>query len=165
MTAGWKRVRVVTDHGWLLVPGGLPKTDLPGALTDNRWGRCAALKTGAISEERLFPWYWNSSQYFALADGVSCFRKGEEYTHGGLSLQECLTLHLTVTPSEAVHAAAAIELTDVAWKGLRCTVAAPGGEVIYDAPMPLTDGGDGYWYGTPVLLQGVRKWDHSDPAL
>lgn len=126
VTAGWKRIRVVTDHGWLLVPGGLPKTDLPGALTDNRWGRCAALKTGAMSEERLFPWFWNSSQYFALADGVSCFRKGEEYTHGGLSLQECLTLHLTVTPGEAVHAAAAIELTDVAWKGLRCTVAVDG---------------------------------------
>ena len=79
-----------------------------------------------MSEERLFPWYWNSSQYFALADGVSCFRKGEEYTHGGLSLQECLTLHLTVTPGESVHVAAAIELTDVVWKGLRCTVAVDG---------------------------------------
>ena len=51
---------------------------------------------------------------------------GEEYTHGGLSLQESLTLHLTVTPGEAVHAAAAIELTDVAWKRLRCTVAVDG---------------------------------------
>ena len=26
-----------------------------------------------------------------------CFRKGEEYAHGGLSLQECLTLELTIT--------------------------------------------------------------------
>jgi hypothetical protein len=23
--AGWKKFRIVTDHGWLLVPGGLPK--------------------------------------------------------------------------------------------------------------------------------------------
>jgi hypothetical protein len=30
LDAGWRTVRVVTDHGWLLVPGGLPKTDLPG---------------------------------------------------------------------------------------------------------------------------------------
>ncbi len=35
LAAGWKRVRVVTDHGWLLLPGGLPKIDLPSALADN----------------------------------------------------------------------------------------------------------------------------------
>ena len=126
LTAGWKRVRVVTDHGWLLLPGGLPKIDLPSALTDNKWGRCASLKPGATSEERLYPWYWNPNQYFALADGVSCFKKGEEYTHGGLSLQECLTLQLTVTRGESAQAAASIEFTDVVWKGLRCTVAVDG---------------------------------------
>ena len=126
MTAGWKRIRVVTDHGWLLVPEGLPKIELSCALTDNKWGRCAALKTGAISGERLYSWYWNPSQNFVLADGVSCFRKGVEYTHGGLSLQECLTLSLTVTQGETDQTPASIELTDVIWKGLRCTVAADG---------------------------------------
>lgn len=126
LAAGWKRVRVVTDHGWLLLPGGLPKIDLPSALADNKWGRCASLKPGATSEERLYPWYWNPNQYFALADGVSCFKKGEEYTHGGLSLQECLTLQLTVTRGESAQAAAAVEFTDVVWKGLRCTVAVDG---------------------------------------
>ena len=126
LTAGWKRVRVVTDHGWLLLPGGLPKIDLPSALTDNKWGRCASLKPGATSEERLYPWYWNPNQYFALADGVSCFKKGEEYTHGGLSLQECLTLQLTVTRGESAQAAASVKFTDVVWKGLRCTVAVDG---------------------------------------
>ena len=124
--AGWKRVRVVTDHGWLLVPGGLPKIDLPSALVESKWGRCASLKPGASTEERLYPWYWNPNQYFALADGVSCFRKGEEYAHGGLSLQECLTLHLTVTRGESARAAASVEFTDVVWKGLRCTVAVDG---------------------------------------
>ncbi|WP_428098057.1 BREX-1 system phosphatase PglZ type B [Candidatus Rariloculus sp.] len=124
--AGWKRVRVVTDHGWLLVPGGLPKIDLPSALVESKWGRCASLKPGASTEERLYPWYWNPNQYFALADGVSCFRKGEEYAHGGLSLQECLTLQLTVTRGESAGAAASVEFTDVVWKGLRCTVAVDG---------------------------------------
>jgi hypothetical protein len=126
LAAGWKRVRVVTDHGWLLLPGGLPKIDLPSALADNKWGRCASLKPGATSEERLYPWYWNPNQYFALAYGVSCFKKGEEYTHGGLSLQECLTLQLTVTRGESAQAAASVEFTDVVWKGLRCTVAVDG---------------------------------------
>lgn len=126
LAAGWKRVRVVTDHGWLLLPGGLPKIDLPSALADNKWGRCASLKPGATSEDRLYPWYWNPHQYFALADGVSCFKKGEEYTHGGLSLQECLTLQLTVTRGESAQAAASVEFTDVVWKGLRCTVAVVG---------------------------------------
>lgn len=126
LVAGWKRVQVVTDHGWLLLPGGLPKIDLPSALADNKWGRCASLKPGATSEERLYPWYWNPNQYFALADGVSCFKKGEEYTHGGLSLQECLTLQLTVTRGEPARPAASVEFTDVVWKGLRCTVAVEG---------------------------------------
>ena len=124
--AGWKRVRVVTDHGWLLVPGGLPKIDLPSALVESKWGRCASLKPGASTEERLYPWYWNRNQYFALADGVSCYRKGEEYAHGGLSLQECLTLHLIVTKGKSAGAATSVEFTDVVWKRLRCTIAVEG---------------------------------------
>ena len=126
LAAGWKRVRVVTDHGWLLLPGGLPKIDLPSALVESKWGRCASLKPGASTEERFYPWYWNPNQYFALADGVCCFKKGEEYTHGGLSLQECLTLQLTVTGGESAQAAVSIEFTEVVWKGLRCTVAVDG---------------------------------------
>ena len=44
-----------------------------------------------------------------------------------------------------------------------CTVAAPGGAVLWDAPMPLRADGSGYVYGLPVRLPGIRKWDHSDP--
>ena len=126
LDAGWKRVFVVTDHGWLLLPGGLPKIYLPSALVDTRWGRCASLKPEATTSERLYPWYWNPNHYFALADGVSCFKEGEEYAHGGLSLQECLTLHLTVTRGESAEAPVSVEFTDVVWKGLRCTVAVDG---------------------------------------
>lgn len=126
LAAGWKSVRVVTDHGWLLLPGGLPKIELPSALADNKWGRCASLKPGASTDERLFPWYWNPNQFFALADGICCFRNGEEYTHGGLSLQECLTLQITVTQGVSGQTSASVEFTDVVWKGLRCTVAVDG---------------------------------------
>ncbi|MDD4650181.1 MAG: BREX-1 system phosphatase PglZ type B, partial [Desulfoplanes sp.] len=125
MDNGWNRIRIVTDHGWLLLPGGLPKIELPSELSENKWGRCASLKQGASSEERLFPWYWNPTIHFALADGISCFKNGEEYAHGGLSLQECLTLHLVVTrPSSAPKAEAFI--TDVVWRGLRCKAAVDG---------------------------------------
>ncbi|HIE54518.1 MAG TPA: BREX-1 system phosphatase PglZ type B, partial [Chromatiaceae bacterium] len=126
LAAGWKRVRVVTDHGWLLLPGGLPKVELPSALADNKWGRCASLKPGASTDERLYPWYWNPNQHFVLADGISCFKKGEEYTHGGLSLQECLTLQMTITRGSSLQETASIEVTDVVWRGLRCTVAVDG---------------------------------------
>ena len=123
--AGWKTIRIVTDHGWLFLPGGLPKIELPSALSENKWGRCAALKPGAMTEERLFPWYWNSNRHFALADGISCFKKGEEYAHGGLSLQECLLMRLKVSMGQN-QSAAQVEITDVKWTGLRCKVAVEG---------------------------------------
>jgi len=126
LAAGWKQVRVVTDHGWLLMPGGLPKVELPSVLTDTQWGRCAAIKPGASTDEQLFQWFWNPNQYFALAAGISCFRRGEEYAHGGLSFQECLTLELTVIPQKVSASNTSLEITDVVWKGLRCTVAVDG---------------------------------------
>jgi hypothetical protein len=126
LEAGWKRVRVVTDHGWILLPGGLPKTDLPAALVDTKWGRCASVKQGASTEEWLYPWYWNPHQHVALADGISCYKKGEEYAHGGLSLQECLTLELMVIPKPKGPADTSIDITDVVWKGMRCTIAVDG---------------------------------------
>lgn len=126
LEAGWHRVKVVTDHGWLLMPGKLPTIPLSNDLTDNQWGRCAALKPGAASRERLYPWFWNPSQQFALADGVSCYGKSVDYNHGGLSLQECLTLELTVTPGGPAAGKPVVEFTDVVWKGLRCTVAVDG---------------------------------------
>lgn len=126
LASGWTSVRIVTDHGWLLLPGGLPKVELPSALVDSKWGRCASLKEGALTEEKLYPWFWNPNRHFALADGISCFRKGEDYTHGGLSLEECLTLELVVTAGKRENPARQIRLTDIGWKGFRCTVAVEG---------------------------------------
>ncbi|BBO87504.1 BREX-1 system phosphatase PglZ type B [Desulfosarcina ovata] len=126
LKAGWKTVRIVTDHGWLLLPGGLPKIELPAALVENKWGRCAVIKPGAVTEERLYPWYWNQNQSIALANGISCYKAGEEYAHGGLSLQECLTMELMVTAGASVSQSPSVEITDIVWKGLRCKIAVDG---------------------------------------
>jgi len=126
LASDFDTIRVVTDHGWLLMPGGLPKAELPSCLTENVWGRCAALKPGASTDERLFPWFWNPHQEFALADGISSYRAGMEYAHGGLSLQECLTLQLTVSDSQKAQSSPSLQITDITWKGLRCKVAVEG---------------------------------------
>jgi len=126
LEAGWNKIRIVTDHGWLLLPGGLPKLDLPKSLVENKWGRCAVLKAGAVSSEKVFPWYWNPDQNIALAAGISCYRRGEEYAHGGLSVQECLTLELTVEPLATKSSGDTARLTDIVWKQLRCKVAVDG---------------------------------------
>ena len=49
-----------------------------------------------------------------------------EYAHGGLSLQECLTLELNVSSGISKASAVSVEFTDIVWKGLRCTVALDG---------------------------------------
>ncbi len=159
LAAGFNRIRVVTDHGWIVMPGGLPKTELPSSLIENAWGRCAALKPGASTKERLFPWFWNAYQEFALADGISCYRAGMEYAHGGLSLQECLTLQLVVSAGEEAVLGSPIRITDVHWKNMRCKVAAEGKTIglsidvrmqpgnpatsVATAPKPFKDDGTG----------------------
>ncbi|MCP4752429.1 MAG: BREX-1 system phosphatase PglZ type B, partial [Proteobacteria bacterium] len=129
VSKGWKTIRIVTDHGWLLLPGGLPKAELASSLADNKWGRCASIKSGAEYQEKLYPWYWNPNQYFALAEGVSCYRKNQEYTHGGLSLQECLLLDIVVRVGKENESKGRVEITDVVWKGLRCKIAVDGSVV------------------------------------
>lgn len=55
LDAGWREVRVVTDHGWLWLPGGLPKVDLPKYLTTSRWARCAAIQGGSTTDVPALP--------------------------------------------------------------------------------------------------------------
>lgn len=120
--AGWREVRVVTDHGWLLVPGGLPKTELPKHQAETRWGRCAVLKDTAHGTPLTFGWDWCKDVQIAYAPGVSSFIAGAEYAHGGLSLQECLVpvLELQLATAQKSQVLAAIK--SVTWKGLRCVV-------------------------------------------
>lgn len=124
---GWQTVEIVTDHGWLFLPNGLPKIILPTSLTQHKWGRCAALKPKAQSSERLFPWFWNPQQHFVLADGISSFWAGNTYAHGGLSLQECLTPQLSVRATHGAAQSATFSITQVTWRGLRCDMLVEGG--------------------------------------
>lgn len=120
LDCGWKSMRVVTDHGWLLVPGGLPKVDLPKHLTASRWSRCAVISGGSQPDVPRHPWTWNPAHSFAFAPGIACFNKIEEYAHGGLSIQECLTPDLLVERTGEATVRATID--SVTWRGMRCFV-------------------------------------------
>lgn len=124
--AGWKRIRLVTDHGWLLMPGGLPKSELAKHQTETRWGRCAVLKDSAHGTPLTFGWDWCKEVLVAYAPGVSNFIAGAEYAHGGISLQECLVPVLQLDCAGAAGADATVKIQSVTWKGLRCTVVVEG---------------------------------------
>ena len=121
LDAGWREVRVVTDHGWLWLPGGLPKVDLPKYLTQSRWARCASIEGDSTVQVPTVPWYWNAAERIAVGPGIACFGAGNEYAHGGLSLQESLIPVLQVTAG-AVSATVDVRITAVSWVGLRCRV-------------------------------------------
>lgn len=119
--AGWSSVRIITDHGWLLMPGGLPRHDLPTYLTESKWARCATIKGQSKVSVPTAPWHWNQSAEFAVAPGIRCFSAGHEYAHGGISLQECLIPDLLVRPVQEARGPKA-SIVDVQWLGLRCRV-------------------------------------------
>lgn len=121
MQAGWKRVQIVTDHGWLWLPSGLPKQDLPGYLTESKWSRCATIKGGSQVKVPTAPWSWNKTQQVAVPPGIACFKASKEYAHGGLSLQECLTPEIVVESSAAGMKVQA-DIEGVEWARLRCRV-------------------------------------------
>ena len=121
LDAGWKRIIVVTDHGWLLMPGGLPKNeDLPVAITKVRKGRCARVKDGADPLVPTVPWHWDPDVRIAVAPGISCFEANQTYEHGGVSPQECVVPRLTVCRGESETAGAVIRSTK--WRGLTLVV-------------------------------------------
>ena len=122
--AGWRTLRIVTDHGWLWLPGGLPKVDLPQYLTESRWARCAAIKGDSTVDVPTSPWYWNGDERVALAPGTACFKAGHEYAHGGLSPQESIIPVIEVTASPAVGQPTAIKA--ISWAGMRCRVRVDG---------------------------------------
>ena len=119
--AGWHEIRVVTDHGWLWLPSGLPRVDLPKFLTKTRWSRCAAIDGESSVSVPTVRWHWNAQERVAIAPGISCFNAGNKYAHGGLSLQESLIPVIRITAGNAVAVTTA-SITDVSWAGLRCRV-------------------------------------------
>lgn len=125
--SGWKEIQVVTDHGWLLVPGGLPAIALPKYLTESRWARCAVVKDNAYVTCPVVPWHWNPQHYVAAGKGVACFRKGCEYAHGGVSLQECLVPVISIKSTGRTGSTVA-KISNIKWTGLRCRVEVENGD-------------------------------------
>lgn len=125
LDAGWQKVVVVTDHGWLLLPTELPKVKLPHYLTETRWRRCAVLKATSQSDFDTLPWHWNESVPVVSAPGIACFRKGSQFAHGGLSVQECVVPTLTIMPAQT---GPTISIDEVKWLGFRCRAQVTGAE-------------------------------------
>jgi hypothetical protein len=117
--SGWRRVRVVTDHGWLLLPGGLPKVELAPYLVETKWARCALVKGQPDLNVPVSSWHWNAEVKIASPPGIGAFRAGETYAHGGISPQECVVPELIVERgASAIHAS----IQSVEWRGMRCRV-------------------------------------------
>ncbi|MGH2596312.1 MAG: BREX-1 system phosphatase PglZ type B [Actinomycetota bacterium] len=153
---GWKRVVIVTDHGWLYMPGGLPKIELPIHATEARKGRCARVAAEAKVQVATYPWRWDPSVRIAVGTGIACFEAGKVYEHGGISPQESVTPRVLVEPLQAQVSASTASITNVKWVGLRCRlqiVGAPESAVVdvrtkpgdettslADEPKPVVEG-------------------------
>jgi hypothetical protein len=127
LQAGWETVKVITDHGWLLMPGGLPKADLKKHLTESRWGRCAIPGPGAQHGYPMTSWFWDAAEAVVLAPGISCFVANREYAHGGLTLQEALIPSLTVSAGGTGNAGAVV-VKEMKWAGMRLRAVFEGAE-------------------------------------
>lgn len=128
-SAGFRKIKIVTDHGWLLVPGGMPRENLPKDHIETRWGRCAILKDGVPSSLLHLPWYWNPFIMVAYAPGISFFKANNEFAHGGVSLQECLVPVLTIESESRAHQAISMSIK---WTGLKCTIELEGVQPDYN---------------------------------
>lgn len=121
-----RRVRIVTDHGWLLMPGGLPVAVLDAGLTEpnGKRTRCAMVKSSADTSYLQIPWTWNDQVYVAAATGVRSFYASYEYAHGGVSPQECILPVMDVYGSVPRKN---ISITEARWEGLRLRLTVAGG--------------------------------------
>jgi hypothetical protein len=149
LEAGWTTVRVVTDHGWLYVPGGLEKANLPEHLTVTRKGRAARLRDDAGPVEHpVVPWRWDPDVRVAVSPGISCYVANRVYEHGGLSPQECVVPVLTVRSPR--QAAGPISIEEATWIGLRLRIRAEGAGGGFSADLRTKAGDE----ETSVVLSG-----------
>lgn len=146
------RVRIVTDHGWLLMPGGLPQAPLVAGLTvaGGKGHRVATLKEGAPTTYPRFPWSWDSGVLLATPTGTRAFYAGVEYAHGGVSPQECILPVLDVT-AEPEAEPIVIKPT---WRRLRLNVEVQGGaRLMFDVRLGSDISGES------ILPRGPRALD------
>jgi hypothetical protein len=147
-----RRVRIVTDHGWLLMPGGLPQAPLVAGVTvaGGNGHRVATLKEGAPTTYPRLPWSWDKGVLLATATGVRAFYAGVEYAHGGVSPQECV---LPVLDIVAEPAAAPVVIKPT-WQRLRLKVEVQGGAgLMFDVRLGEDISGES------ILPKGARPLD------
>jgi len=123
LAAGWQRVIVITDHGWLLLPGKMPKHHLPEHLTVKRKGRCARLIADAAVPVGVpvLPWRWDENVRIAVAPGIHAFEEGKVYEHGGLSPQESVVPRLVVTRPSTGSSTSTLKV-DCSWAGTALSI-------------------------------------------
>ena len=111
-----RSLRIVTDHGWLLMPGGLPHAALDVGLVEpnGKRTRCALVKAKAQTSYLQVPWTWNSEVSVATATGARSFFAGYEYAHGGVSPQECIVPVLEVASEGAKRT---VTILQAKWEG------------------------------------------------
>ncbi len=119
LESGWLRVQVVTDHGWLLLPGHLPRVELPAFLAETKWARCATVKGDSQPGVPIHGWHWHPEVRIASPPGIACFTLNNDYAHGGVSPQECIVPELTV---ERGGSSAKATIDEIAWRGMRCRI-------------------------------------------
>lgn len=95
----------------------LPKVEMPACLTETKWGRCAVLKGNSQTDLPTVTWHWSEDVTIAMAPGIGCFRAGEEYSHGSLTLQECVIPVLRIWRTHGAPVTTAIE--SIKWTNLR----------------------------------------------
>lgn len=117
---GWIKIEIVTDHGWLYMPGGLPKVNLPAHAVHTKWSRCAIMKEDIDSNYIKLPWTWNAETFVTYPTTINCFKEGEEYSHGGISLQEIIIPYITIYNSEMENTPVSqFRIVSKKWIGLR----------------------------------------------
>ena len=122
LSAGWRRVVVVTDHGFLLPARPAAKVELPLHLTEGdaaRKPRAARLKSGQTTDYPTLPWTWDETVTMVSAPRADAFVAGTLYEHGGLSPQECVIPVITVVRTTTVQDA---KIEGLRWTGQRCRI-------------------------------------------
>jgi hypothetical protein len=124
LAAGWRKVVVVTDHGFVMPASAALKVNLPLAVTEGdaaRKPRVARLKEGAARPDfPIVPWTWDNSIEMVSAPGMAAFESGTIYEHGGLSPQECVIPVLEVSAS--AYASGPAQIKGIRWTAQRCRV-------------------------------------------
>lgn len=124
VTAGWRQVVVVTDHGFVMPAAAARKVELPLALTEGdaaRKPRVARLKAGAARPDfPIVDWTWGSSIEMVSAPGAAAFEAGTIYEHGGLSHQECVIPIIEITASAGDSGPP--QIVGIRWTGQRCRI-------------------------------------------